>query len=112
MTKNLLALTLCAGAILSTGCGDKDSGGDEGSDGGSSAGDLCSDYIAALTECYNEAGVDVSTLGFTDAYCDAYTDTTYVSFFECYIDAISAADCSTEEGITALSTAASSCVPG
>jgi hypothetical protein len=113
MIKNLLALTLCAGAILSTGCGDKDSGGDEGSDGGgSSASDLCADYIAALTECYTEAGLDVSALGFNDTYCDAYTDTTYVAFFECYNDAISAADCSTQEGITALSTAASSCVPG
>ena len=113
MIKNLLALTLCAGAILSTGCGDKDSGGDEGSDGGgSSASDLCADYIAALTVCYPEAGLDVSALGFNDTYCDAYTDTTYVAFFECYNDAISAADCSTQEGITALSTAASSCVPG
>lgn len=111
MTKNLFALALSAGALLSTGCGDKDSGGsDDG--GGSSASGLCADYIAALTECYNEAGVDVAALGFTETYCDAYTDTTWVPYFECYIDAISAADCSTQEGITELSTAAGSCAQG
>ncbi len=111
MNKHLLALALCAAPLFSIGCGDKDSGGDDAG-GGASAGDLCSEYIAALTECYNEAGLDVSALGFNDSYCAGYTDVTYVSYFECYIDAINAADCSTSEGVTSLSTAAASCVPG
>jgi hypothetical protein len=111
MIKKLFSVALAVGTLSLIGCGDKDSG-DDGADG-SSGGDLCSDYTAAINECYAEAGVDVAALGITDTYCDAYAgNTTYDSYFSCYIDAISAADCSTQEGITALSTAAASCTPG
>jgi hypothetical protein len=110
MTKNLLSMALVVGAAALVACGDKDSDSG-GSDGGGS--DLCSRYVAAIAECYAEAGVDVSTLGISDTYCDAYVGVTeYNAYFECYISAIEAADCSTTEGINSLSTEAATCAPG
>lgn len=97
-------------------CGDKD--GDSGSSGGSAdAYGWCVDYFNALEGCYTEAGVDPSAAGITlDAYCAAYDGVAGTaelsSFFDCYTDAINAADCSTEEGLNAMSTEAAACVPG
>ena len=92
--------------------GGQDSAGADGAGPTPSIADLCADYIAAMTECYNEAGLDVSTLGFTDAYCDAYSDPIYGAYFECYIEVLSGSDCSTREGLAAVSTALASCLPG
>ena len=111
MIKKLFSVALAVGTLSLIGCGDKDSG-EDGADG-SSGGNACSDYTAAIIECYNEAGVDAAALGITDTYCDAYAgNTSYNAIFECYIDAISSADCSTPEGITALGEASAACAAG
>jgi len=94
-------------------CGDKDGDSGDGAAGGDGAG-WCADYFDALEGCYAEAGFSLTDYGLDEAsYCSAYdgvTDAAVQDFFDCYVDAINAADCSTEEGITAMSTAASECV--
>ncbi len=105
--KTLAAL----GAVLALGvaCGDKD-GDSAGDDAAGGSG--CEGYISAITECYAEAGIDLSDAGIDSAtYCDTYDpgDGSWDSIFDCYTDAISGADCSTAEGINAMSTEAASC---
>ncbi len=103
MTKHPLALTLCAGAILTSGCGGKDSGGEEG---GSSA---CADDVAAFNACYDERGADTSADYSRDDFCEYFTDSSSDATFECKLAAVNAADCSTVEGIVALYSAGLDC---
>ena len=92
-------------------CNGKDDSGSE--EAGGTGADWCADYIAALDGCYGEAGFSLEDYGVDgDALCEPYassTDDATRDLFYCYVDAIEAADCSTEDGITEMSTAAASC---
>ena len=91
-------------------CGDKD---DSGTDAGATGTEWCADYLAALDGCYSELGFGLSDYGIDEAsYCGAYdgvTDAATRDLLYCYIDAIEAADCSTEEGVTSMSSEAAAC---
>ena len=73
----------------------------------------------AIAERYAEVGVELACLGMTEAYRDACVGNTaycvgnpaYTSSFEYCFDAISAADCSTVQGINSLTTAAATYAP-
>jgi len=92
-------------------CGDKDDSG--GDDVGGTGTEWCADYLAALDSCYGDLGFSLADYGIDEAtYCSAYdglTDTATKDLLYCYIDAIEAADCSTEEGVSAMSAEAAAC---
>lgn len=92
---------------LGVACGDKD---DSGADG--SGGATCSGYVSALEECYAEAGVDLADYGIdTATYCDTYDSGDLGDYWGCLTDSINAGDCTTAEGITAISEDAATCTP-
>lgn len=101
-------MMVMASLLALVACGDKDDSGDDGS---ASGGNLCEDYLNALDSCYQDVGFSLADFGIDSAtYCDAYDGVdTYNSLFQCYIDEISAADCATEEGVTAMNTALATC---
>lgn len=108
-------LTLMAAAMLAlTACGDKDD--DSGDAGISGSGiDWCTDYFNALEGCYAEAGITLPAGYDFDSLCTPYdgiNDQFVYDLMYCYVDAIEAGDCSTEEGLTAISTSTASCAGG
>ena len=97
---SLSALVACGGT--------KDSGSDA-----SSGEEWCADYLAALDGCYSELGFSLADYGIEEStYCDSFagaTSTTTRDVLACYVEVIEAADCSTEDGVSAMSATAIEC---
>jgi hypothetical protein len=76
----------------------------------------CNAYIAAYSACAAEAyGDDSGTYDLPDSTCDAYSGLSggaagdAADLLDCYTDAYNSGDCSTTDGITAITTGLSSC---
>ena len=102
-------ILLVAGLLSAVACSGKDSGS-ESTTGGSSGGNACQEYIDAVSACYGEMGLSLEDYGLSSDYCSAYEGVSdYDSLFECYTSAINSADCSTEEGLTAMGESFATC---
>jgi len=76
---------------------------------GNAATDACNDYVVAVDDCYLEYGEE-NPIPLVDNFCDAYTEDSQVDYLECLTAAYSDGDCSTAEGLTAISTELGNCV--
>jgi hypothetical protein len=80
-----------------------------------SARDACEDYVTAANACATAAGVDAGVLD-PEATCAGYDNVNgdaaeaSIELMNCYTDAYSAADCSTDDGFLGVSTDLASCL--
>lgn len=103
MSTRVTWVGLFLGCVLGptlVGCGDKDpeeETRDTGSDDPLDAlpDGFCSQFVHAVYECYDVAGLDIAELGLTEDYCDAYdeSDPEVAEYLECYVDRMAEIDC-------------------
>jgi hypothetical protein len=70
--------------------------------------EACNDYLDALDACYEELGTE-NPVALSDDYCEAYTEDSQADYLNCLADAYDAGDCSTDDGLIAISTELGSC---
>lgn len=80
--------------------------------GGADPAQSCEDYLAAVEACYAESDLEMGDMSAACAGQDELSgDAAQASadLFDCYAEAYSAGDCSTAEGITAVTDAQTAC---
>ncbi len=80
--------------------------------GGADPAQACEDYLAAVETCYADATVEMGDMSAACAGQDELTGdaaSASADIFNCYADAYSAGDCTTAEGITAVSDEMTAC---
>jgi hypothetical protein len=103
MSRTWLAL----GAVLLVACNKG------GADSGKSA-EIpadCDDYISALSDCYADGGFELADGGIdAETWCVEFEEAGGDdSLFDCYVDLIADADCTSSEGISTMSASLAIC---
>ena len=86
---------------------------DKGDSGASQAPPAsCEDFISVLSDCYAEGGFELADGGIdAETWCADFEESgESTDIFDCYVGQVGAGDCSTADGIAAISATWSECV--